>query len=80
MVQNEREFRFAFFVMAGLVFIVLASLFESYIQALLIMVTIPWPSSEAFPLLYVTNTAATMSVYIGMIMLGGGGERGYHFG
>lgn len=71
MVQNEREFRFAFFVMAGLVFIVLASLFESYIQALLIMVTIPMALIGSIPLLYVTNTAATMSVYIGMIMLGG---------
>ncbi|MBL8023866.1 MAG: efflux RND transporter permease subunit [Elusimicrobia bacterium] len=71
MVQNEREFRFAFIVMAGLVFIVLASLFESYLQAILIMVTIPMALIGSIPLLYVTNTSATMSVYIGMIMLGG---------
>jgi HAE1 family hydrophobic/amphiphilic exporter-1 len=71
MVQNEREFRFAFIVMAGLVFIVLASLFESYLQALLVMVTIPMALIGSIPLLYLTHTPATMSVYIGMIMLGG---------
>jgi HAE1 family hydrophobic/amphiphilic exporter-1 len=71
MVQNEKEFRFAFFIMVGLVFIVLASLFESYIQALMIMVTIPMAMIGSIPLLWITHTSATMSVYIGMIMLGG---------
>lgn len=71
MVQNEREFRFAFFIMAALVFIVLSSLFESYAQALLIMVTIPMAFIGSIPLLWITGTAVTMSVYIGMIMLGG---------
>src|SRR5205085_1777864 len=63
--------RFAFFIMAGLVFIVLASLFESTLQAILIMVTIPMALIGSIPLLYITNTPATMGVYIGMIMLGG---------
>ena len=40
MIENERQFRFAFFVMAGLVFIVLASIFESTLQAVMIMVTV----------------------------------------
>lgn len=67
--------------MAGLVFIVLASLFESYLQAILIMVTIPMALIGSIPLLYVTKTPATMSVYIGMIMLAGCGcECGDYFG
>lgn len=71
MVQNEKEFRFAFFIMAGLVFIVLASLFESTVQATLVMMTIPMALIGSIPVLYLTKTPATMGVYIGMIMLGG---------
>lgn len=71
MVQNEREFRFAFLIMAALVFIVLSSLFESYSQALIVMVTIPMALIGSIPLLHFTHTPATMSVYIGIIMLGG---------
>ena len=71
MMQNEKEFRFAFFIMAGLVFIVLASMFESTLQATLVMFTIPMAFIGSIPLLYVTHTAATMGVYIGMIMMGG---------
>ncbi len=71
MIQNEKEFRFAFIIMAGLVFIVLASMFESYLQAFMVMMTIPMALIGSIPLLYVTGTPATMSVYIGMIMLGG---------
>jgi HAE1 family hydrophobic/amphiphilic exporter-1 len=55
----------------GLVFIVLASLFESYLQAILIMATIPMALIGSIPLLWITGTAATMSFYFGMIMLGG---------
>ena len=35
------------------------------------MVTIPMALIGSIPLLYLTNTPATMGVYIGMIMLGG---------
>lgn len=71
MLQNEKEFRFAFLIMAALVFIVLSSLFESYTQALIVMVTIPMALIGSIPLLHITHTPATMSVYIGIIMLGG---------
>lgn len=71
MTQNEKEFRFAFFIMAGLVFIVLASMFESTLQAALVMATIPMAFIGSIPLLYFTHTPATMGVYIGMIMMGG---------
>jgi hydrophobic/amphiphilic exporter-1 (mainly G- bacteria), HAE1 family len=71
MLQNEKEFRFAFIIMAGLVFIVLASMFESYFQPLIVMSTILMALIGAIPLLHYTNTPVTMGVYIGMIMLGG---------
>jgi multidrug efflux pump subunit AcrB len=51
MLQNEREFRFAFLIMAALVFIVLSSLFESYTQALIVMATIPMALIGSIPLL-----------------------------
>jgi len=57
--------------MAGLVFIVLASMFESTLQAMLVMATIPMAFIGSIPLLYFTHTPATMGVYIGMIMMGG---------
>jgi len=71
MLQNEKEFRFAFFVMAGLVFIVLASLLESNVQAVVIMLTIPMALVGSVLFLWVTHTPATTSVYIGVILLGG---------
>lgn len=71
MLQNEREFRSAFFIMGALVFIVLASLFESYSQAVIVMATIPMALIGSIPLLHFSHTPATMSVYIGIIMLGG---------
>jgi HAE1 family hydrophobic/amphiphilic exporter-1 len=71
MLQNEKEFRFAFIVMVGLVYIVLASMFESYLHPLLIMFTIPMALIGSIPLLLFTGTPVTMGVYIGMIMLGG---------
>jgi HAE1 family hydrophobic/amphiphilic exporter-1 len=71
MLENEREFRFAFLVMVGLVFAVLAGLFESVPHALVIMTTIPMGLIGAIPLLYFTKTPITMSVFIGMILLGG---------
>jgi HAE1 family hydrophobic/amphiphilic exporter-1 len=71
MVQNEKEFRFAFIIMGGLVFIVLASMFESYLQPVIVMATIPMALIGAIPLLHFTHTPVTMGVYIGLIMLGG---------
>jgi hydrophobic/amphiphilic exporter-1 (mainly G- bacteria), HAE1 family len=71
MLKNEREFRFAFVVMAILVFIVLACLFESYARPLLIMLTVPLAVISVVPVLLVTRTPVTMGVYLGFILLGG---------
>lgn len=71
MVQNEKEFKFALYVMVILVFIVLASLFESYSQPLIIMVTVPMAVIGAILALFITHKPITMGVFIGLIMLGG---------
>jgi HAE1 family hydrophobic/amphiphilic exporter-1 len=71
MVQNEKEFKFALGVMVILVFIVLASLFESYSQPLIIMVTVPMAVIGAILALFITHKPVTMGVFIGLIMLGG---------
>jgi HAE1 family hydrophobic/amphiphilic exporter-1 len=71
MVQNEKEFRFALYVMVFLVFAVLASLFESYSQPLIIMVTVPMGAIGAILALFITHKPVTMGVFIGLIILGG---------
>ncbi len=71
MVQNEKEFKFALWVMVLLVFIVLASLFESYSQPFIIMVTVPMAVIGAIIALFMTHKPITMGVFIGLIMLGG---------
>jgi len=71
MVQNEKEFKFALYVMVILVFIVLASLFESYSQPLIIMVTVPMAAIGAILALFITHKPVAMGVFIGLIMLGG---------
>jgi len=71
MVQNEKEFKFALWVMVLLVFIVLACLFESYSQPLIIMMTVPMGAIGAISALFITHKPVTMGVFIGLIILGG---------
>ena len=71
MIQNEKEFKFALWVMVFLVFIVLACLFESYSQPIIIMVTVPMAAIGAISALFITHKPVTMGVFIGLIMLGG---------
>ncbi len=71
MIKNEKEFKFALVVTVLLVFMVLASLFESYWQPLIIMISVPLASIGAVLALFATKKAVNMGVFIGMIMLGG---------
>lgn len=71
MLENEREFKFAFIIMVFLIFILLACLFESYAQPVLIMLTVPLAVISVVPVLWATRTPVTMGVYLGLIMLGG---------
>ncbi|MCJ7646182.1 efflux RND transporter permease subunit, partial [bacterium] len=71
MIQNEKEFKFALWVMVFLVFVVLACLFESYSQPIIIMLTVPMGAIGAISALFITHKPVTMGVFIGLIMLGG---------
>lgn len=71
MLDNEREFKFAFFIMVGLLYILLACLFESYAIPLLIMLTVPLAVISVVPVLIIGRISVTIGVYLGLIMLGG---------
>ena len=71
MIETEKESQFAFLIMVLLVYAVLAALFESYIQPVLILVAVPLTLIGAVPLLYFTKTPVTLGTLIGFIMLGG---------
>ncbi|NQU95642.1 MAG: efflux RND transporter permease subunit [Candidatus Omnitrophica bacterium] len=71
MVKTQKEFGLIIWVILALIFIVLASLFESYYQPLIIMGTVLLASIGAILALYVTKTAIGMGALIGMMMLAG---------
>ncbi len=71
MVQNDKESKFAIIVMVVLIFMVLASLFESYWQPFIIMITVPLAAIGAVISLFITKTPVSLGVFIGLIMLGG---------
>ncbi len=71
LVKSERQFFYAFLVMATLVYMVLACFFESYTQPALMLLTIPLATAGSLPVLWITHTSINIGVYIGLLMLGG---------
>ena len=71
LVRNQREFRFLILVILILIYIVLASIFESYYQPLIIMTTVLFATIGAIFSLYFTKTSIGMGALIGMMMLAG---------
>ncbi len=71
MVENERQQVFAVITALFLIFLVLASLFESYAQPFIIMLTVPLAAIGVIPTLYYTNTSINIGALMGMLMLGG---------
>jgi len=71
MVENERQQKFAVITALFLIFLVLASLFESYTQPFIIMATVPLAAIGVIPTLYYTNTSINIGALMGMLMLGG---------
>ncbi len=71
MVENERQQKFAITTALFLIFLVLASLFESYTQPFIIMATVPLAAIGVIPTLYYTNTSINIGALMGMLMLGG---------
>lgn len=74
--SGERQAAFAsleaaLLVAIFLVYLVMASQFESFIQPLLILVTVPLAGAGAALGLWLTNTPLSVVVFIGLIMLAG---------
>ncbi|UCD55307.1 MAG: efflux RND transporter permease subunit [Candidatus Omnitrophota bacterium] len=71
MIKTQKEFAVIIWVILALIYIVLASLFESYYQPFIIMGTVLLASIGAILVLFLTGTAIGMGVLIGMMMLAG---------
>ncbi len=71
LLQNQRELRFALALSLVLIFLVLASLFESVLQPFLIMVTTPLGAFGAFLALRLAGQALNVGALMGLILLGG---------
>lgn len=71
MKQNMQEFSFALIITVILIYAVLASLFESFYQPLIIMITVPLETIGVFLGLWLTRTTVSIGVLMGVIMLGG---------
>jgi len=71
LVETEKESRLAFILMIVLIYAVLASLFESYMQPGVILTAVPLTLLGAVPLLFISKTPITLGALIGFIMLGG---------
>lgn len=69
--QNQREMAFALGLSLVLIFLVLASLFESFWQPFLILVEVPLACFGAFLTLKVVGQALNVGALMGVILLGG---------
>ena len=71
MIQNQKELRFSLILSLILVYMILASLFESFKQPFIILFTVPLAAVGAIVALHLTGKPVGMGVLIGAIMLGG---------
>jgi len=69
--KERSELAAAAVVSILLIYMILASLFESLFLPFLIMITIPLAAAGAVPALFITGTAVSPPVYMGFIMLAG---------
>jgi HAE1 family hydrophobic/amphiphilic exporter-1 len=68
---GRKELVIAAFVSILLIYMILASLFESMLLPFLIMITIPLAAAGAVPILFITGMPVSPPVYMGFIMLAG---------
>lgn len=71
LLQNQREMTFAFSLSLILIYLVLASLFESYLQPVIIMMTVPCAAVGAVGALKLARQALNVGALMGLILLGG---------
>jgi len=69
--RNQQELAFALILVLILVYLVLASLFESYIQPFIIMATVPLAAIGAVGALLMTKQSVNIGVLMGFMLLGG---------
>jgi HAE1 family hydrophobic/amphiphilic exporter-1 len=69
--KERSELALAVLVSVLLIYMILASLFESLLLPFIIMITIPLAAAGAIPLLFITGTSISPPVYMGFIMLAG---------
>ncbi len=71
MIRNQKELTFALILSLILVYMILSSLFESFSQPFIILMTVPLASIGAIIALRLTKIPIGTGVLIGAIMLGG---------
>lgn len=71
LLKNQKEFRFLIIVILALIYMVLASIFESYYQPFIIMATVMFATIGAIFSLFFAKTAVGMGSLLGMMMLAG---------
>jgi HAE1 family hydrophobic/amphiphilic exporter-1 len=71
MMATQKQFRAIIWLIVILIFLVLASLFESLIQPFIIMVSVPLALIGVTIALYATGKSVGMGVLVGLMMLGG---------
>jgi len=69
--RSFRGLSFALLLSIVLVYMLLASLFESFLYPFIIMLSVPLAAVGVFLALFVTGKSVSLGVYIGGIMLGG---------
>ncbi len=71
LIQNQQELAFALGLSLVLIFLVLASLFESFLQPVIIMTEVPMGAFGAFLTLKLAGQALNVGALMGVILLGG---------
>ncbi|MBI3318375.1 MAG: efflux RND transporter permease subunit, partial [Candidatus Omnitrophica bacterium] len=71
LLKNQKELTFALGLSLVLVYLVLASLFESVLQPLIILVTVPLASLGAVLTMKLAHQSINVGALMGMILLGG---------
>ncbi|MDD4203157.1 MAG: efflux RND transporter permease subunit [Candidatus Omnitrophica bacterium] len=71
LLKNQSEFKVLMIIILALIYIVLAAIFESYYQPLIIMTTVAFAAIGAIFALFFSKTSIGMGSLIGMMMLSG---------
>lgn len=71
MISTQKQFRAIIWLVLILIYLVLASLFESYYQPFIIMISVPLALIGVVASLYITGKSVGMGVLVGLMMLGG---------